>query len=173
MSYAPLALRLEICVSRALVMLSCAALGGCFLDPGACRYEHRTLVLDGPLAAEAAPPAGSVQATVSLNETRNSGADFRVLNLVLQGALAGDIAGAELQDAGTEPGTVLAAWPGQPWNPNLDLATAAPSHELLADLAGAGRLRLVVRLLVPGSTETVQGLLHVTEDGDWMHPRCD
>ena len=148
------------------------SLGGCFLDPGACRYEHRTLVLegsvDGPLGVE-----------VSLNETRGSDPDFRVLNLQLTfGQFAGAISSARLRDAGSSPPQVLAEWTtgssnGVVWGANLDLPAGSPSHEMLATLARAGRLEVVIVTGSAGMPGERAGWLSVATDGDWNHPRCD
>lgn len=157
-----------------LTALLPVALGACFLDVGACTYEHRTLVLDGTAdGAIAGVPATPVATTLMLNETRNANPDFRVLNLTFTGQLDGSLTAAELRDASTTPATVLATWSGMPWNPNIDLQSASPSHEMLATLADAGKLRLTLVFGASGSNGTMEALLHVTEDGDWVHPRCD
>lgn len=150
------------------------ALGACFLDIGACSYEHRTLVLDGTATgAIAGTPATPLAVSLMLNETRNANPDFRVLNLTFTGQLDGSFSAAELRDASTSPATVLAAWPGVPWNPNIDLQTASPSHEMLATLARAGKLHIALAFGSTGSNGAMDAQLRVTEDGDWLHPRCD
>jgi hypothetical protein len=149
-------------------------LGACFLDSGACTYEHRTLVLDGTASGSiGGMPAAPIATSLMLNETRNANPDFRVLNLTFTGQLDGSFSGAELRDASTSPATVLASWTGVPWNPNIDLLTASPSHEMLATLARAGSLRLALSFGPSGSNGTLDATLAVTTDGDWTHPRCD
>ena len=147
-------------------------LAGCFLDVGACSYEHRTLVLrgsvDGPLGVE-----------VSLNETRGADPDFRVLNLQLtSGQFTGAIVSAQLRDASTSPAQVLAEWPAGSttdgvWGANLDLPDGSPSHEMLATLARAGRLQVAIVTGPAGAPRERTGALAVATDGDWNHPRCD
>ena len=160
--------------SLLLTALLPLALGACFLDTGACSYEHRTLVLDGTAAGTVGGvPAAPVAASLMLNETRNANPDFRVLNLTYTGQLAGSFSAAELRDASTSPATVLATWPAVPWNPNIDLLVASPSHEMLATLARGGKLRLALLFGPGGSNGTMDAALGVTTDGDWMHPRCD
>lgn len=160
--------------SPLLTTLLPLALGACFLDSGACSYEHRTLVLDGTAAGTVAgTPAQPVAVSLMLNETRNSGADFHTLNLTFTGQLGGSFDAAELRDASTSPATVLETWAAVPWNPNIELLAASPSHEVLATLARAGKLRLALLFGPSGSTGTMDALLRVTEDGDWLHPRCD
>ena len=149
-----------------------SSLGGCFLDTGACRYEHRTLVLegsvDGPLGVE-----------VSLNETRGSDPDFRVLNLqVTSGQFAGAILSAELRDVSTSPAQVVAEWStlisnSAVWGANLELPAGSPSHEMLATLARAGRLQVAILLGPADAPSERTGALAVATDGDWHHPRCD
>lgn len=165
--------------SHLLAAIAALALGGCFLGIGDCSYEHRTLELAGTLVS-AAPggPASAVDAMVSLNETRNSNPDFRVLNIQLTGALAGSVTAAELRDVTSTPATVLAKWTqgsaqAQLWDSNIDLTTPSPAHEELASLARAGRLRLMVSVGPSGSEGTLDGRLGVTNDGSWNHPRCD
>lgn len=160
--------------SLLLTALVPLALGACFLDSGACSYEHRTLVLDGTAAGTIAGMAATPIATsLMLNETRNANPDFRVLNLTFTGQLDGSFSAAELRDASTSPATVLATWPGVPWNPNIDLLVASPSHEMLATLARGGKLHLVLVFGPSGSNGTMDAQLRVTEDGNWLHPRCD
>ena len=150
------------------------AFGACFLDTGACTYEHRTLVLDGTATGSIqGAPAPAIAVSLMLNETRNANPDFRVLNLTLTGQLSGSLAAAELQDASTSPTTVLATWPGSPFNPNIDLLTASPSHEMLATLARGGKLRLALLFGPSGGNGIMDGALGVTTDGNWQHPRCD
>jgi hypothetical protein len=158
--------------ARALIPLVLSVtLGSCFLDIGACTYEHRTLELQGTLT-------GPIGVAVSLNETRGSNPDFRTLNIMLtSGQFTGTIASAELRDASSTPARVLAVWPqgsstAQLWNANVDLPTASPSHEVLATLARAGQLQLAVLLGPPGAGE-LTGMLSVKTDGNWNHPRCD
>jgi len=160
--------------SLLLIALIPVTLGACFLDSGACTYEHRTLVLGGTASGSiGGTPATPVAVSVMLNETRNANPDFRVLNLTFTGQLDGSFSAAELRDGSTSPPTVLAAWTGVPWNPNIDLLTASPSHEMLATLARAGTLRLALLFGPAGSGGTLDATLAVTTDGDWMHPRCD
>lgn len=147
-------------------------LGGCFLDPGACSYEHRTLALQGSVD-------GPLGVAVSLNETRGSNPDFRVLNLrVTSGQFGGVITSAQLRDTGTSPASVLAAWStvsssGGVWGGNLDLPAASPSHEMLATLARAGRLEVAIVTESAGMPSERAGQLSVETDGNWNHPRCD
>lgn len=163
---------------RILLLSPCLAIAACFLDPGACTYEHRSLVLDGTLTAESTGTPGTIAAAVALNETRNSGADFRVLNLVIDGSIANDVAVAELLDATTDPASALAVWPDFRSNTDIELTTASPSRELLVELARAGTLRLAI-LMQGGGTPggdapgRAAGALYLRENGDWMHPRCD
>jgi hypothetical protein len=152
-------------------LLLSVTLGGCFLDIGACSYEHRTLELQGTLT-------GPIGVAVSLNETRGANPDFRTLNVMLtSGQFTGTIASVELRDLSSAPARVLAVWTqgssmAQLWDANVDLPTASPSHETLAALARAGHLQLAVLLGAPGSGELV-GALSVKTDGNWNHPRCD
>ena len=147
-------------------------LAGCFLDVGACSYEHRTLVVEGSVD-------GPLGVQVSLNETRGSDPDFRVLNLQLTfGQFAGAISSARLRDAGSSPPQVLAEWTtgssnGVVWGANLDLPAGSPSHEMLATLARAGRLEVVIVTGSAGLPGERAGWLSVATDGDWNHPRCD
>jgi hypothetical protein len=60
-----------------------------------------------------------------------------------------------------------------PWNPNIEVLDGSPSHEMLATLARAGNLRLALLFGPAGSNGAMQAQLQVTEDGDWLHPRCD
>lgn len=149
-----------------------SSLGGCFLDPGACRYEHRTLVLEGTVE-------GPIGVEISLNETRGSNPDFRVLNLQLtSGQFAGVIASARLLDTSASPASVVAEWTtvssgGGVWGGNLDLPAGSPSHEMLATLARAGRLDVVIVTGPVGMPSERIGQLGVATDGDWNHPRCD
>lgn len=157
-----------------LVALLPLALGACFLDSGACTYEHRTLVMDGTAAGSIeGTPATPVAVSLMLNETRNANPDFRVLNLTFTGQLNGSFSAAELRDATTSPATVLATWAALPWNPNIDLLAASPSHEMLATLAQAGKLHLALLFGPSGGNGTMVAALGVTTDGNWMHPRCD
>lgn len=149
-----------------------APLAGCFLDIGACNYEHRTLVLrgsvDGPLGVE-----------VSLNETRGADPDFRVLNLQLtSGQFTGAISSAQLRDVSTSPAQLLAEWTAGSagdgvWGANLDLPSGSPSHEMLATLARAGKLEVAIMTGPAGAPSERRGALAVATDGDWNHPRCD
>jgi hypothetical protein len=154
----------------ALVLV--VSLGGCFLDPGACSYEHRTLVLRGSVV-------GWSGIEVSLNETRGSNPDFRVLNLqATSGDAAGTVSSAQLRDISTTPAQVLAEWTtgsasSALWSANLDLPGASPSHEMLATLARAGRLQVAILVGRAEPTDEHTGLLAVATDGDWNHPRCD
>jgi hypothetical protein len=147
-------------------------LGGCFLDTGACDYEHRTLVLRGTIA-------GPLGVEVSLNETRGADPDFRVLNVQLtSGQFVGPGSSARLRDAGASPPVILAEWTtlssnGEIWGANLDLGAGSPSHEMLATLARAGRLDLDVVTGLAGMPTERTGLLSAVTDGDWNHPRCD
>jgi hypothetical protein len=68
---------------------------------------------------------------------------------------------------------VLATWAALPWNPNIDLLAASPSHEMLATLAQAGKLHLALLFGPSGGNGTMVAALGVTTDGNWMHPRCD
>lgn len=160
----------SMCLPALLPLALCA----CFLDSGACTYEHRTLVLDGTAAGSVqGAPAPPVTVSIMLNETRNANPDFRVLNIALTGQLSGSLSAAELRDASSSPAAVLATWPGAPLNPNIDLLTASPSHEMLATLARGGKLRVALVFGPSGSDGVMDGALGVTTDGDWMHPRCD
>lgn len=160
--------------SLLLTALLPLALGACFLDVGACSYEHRTLVLDGTAAGTiAGAPASPVAVSLMLNETRNANPDFHTLNLTYTGQLDGSFSAAELRDASASPATVLATWAAVPWNPNIEVLDGSPSHEMLATLARAGNLRLALLFGPAGSNGTMQAELRVTEDGDWLHPRCD
>ncbi len=147
-------------------------LGACFLDTGACDYQHRTLVLRGSVT-------GLAGVEVSLNETRGNNPDFRVLNLqVTSGPVSGVVLSAALQVVGTDAPQLLAAWPtgsasGELWSANVDLADATPSHEMLASLARAGRLQVTIRTGPPSAPTERRGFLAVSTDGDWRHPRCD
>jgi hypothetical protein len=164
-------MRVPVPLLAALIPL---AIGGCFLDSGGCSYEHRTLVLDGAVTPTIAGTAAApVAVTLMLNETRNANPDFRVLNLTYTGQLDGSFSAAELRDASTSPAPVLATWAGAPWNPNIDLVSASPSHELLAALAQAGRLQLALLFGPSGSNGILTAALGVTTDGNWEHPRCD
>jgi hypothetical protein len=164
-------MRIPLLLLPALLPL---ALGACFLDSGACTYEHRTLVLDGTASGTiGGAPATPIAASLMLNETRNANPDFRVLNLTFTGQLDGSFSAAELRDASPSPATVLASWAAVPWNPDIDLLTASPSHEVLVALARAGSLRLALSFGPSGSNGTLDAALGVTTDGDWMHPRCD
>jgi hypothetical protein len=157
---------------RTITLLVAAPLSGCFLDTGACNYEHRTLVLRGTIS-------GPVGVEVSLNETRGANPDFRTLNLYLtSGQLTGSVVSAQLRDASTEPAQVLAEWTtgsagGQLWGANLDLPTASPSHEMLGSLARAGALQVVVQTASAGVRTDLAGTVSVVTDGGWNHPRCD
>ncbi len=151
--------------------------GGCFLDPGACQDEHRTLELAGTIVTSGSGTQ-TIGAAVSLNEsTGNPG--FRVLNLVLTTALNGEIASASLLDVAAGGTQVLATWPSgniqltSRWDANLELASSPPTHETLAQLAGAGRLQLRVEFEAASGLTSAAGPLRVTTDGSWEHLRCD
>jgi len=159
-------------LATSATLLVTVPLAGCFLDTGACTYEHRTLVLRGTIS-------GPVGVEVSLNETRGANPDFRVLNLYLtSGQVTGTVVSAQLRDASTEPAQLLAEWTtgsagGQIWGANLDLPTASPSHEMLASLARSGVLQVAVQTTEADVRAELKGTLGVVTDGDWSHPRCD
>ena len=145
------------------------AAGGCFLSPGGCDYEHRSIELAGTLEP-VGPGASAVGATLTLNETRGDDPDFRTFHVEFTGTLAGTMESAELRDAATS--TVLAAFAGGTgWSSNVDIGPT-PTQEQVALLAGAGRLQL--RLVsAPSTNPVLEGLLAVTSRTDWSHPRCD
>ena len=165
----PRAVRLAATIAAIALLPS---LGACFLDPGACSYKHRTLVLRGSVP-------GLTGVEVSLNETRGANPDFRVLNLqATSGSLDGVVVSAELRDISTPTLQTLAEWTtgnssGALWSANLDLPGATPSHEMLAALARAGKLQLAIRFGPAGLPGERSGPLAVSVDGDWNHPRCD
>ena len=145
------------------------AAGGCFLSPGGCDYEHRSIELAGTLVP-VGPGATAVGATIALNETRGADPDFRTLHVEFTGTLAGTMESAELRDVAT--GTVLAAFAGGTgWSSNLDIGPT-PTQEQVALLAGAGRLQLRLES-APSTIPALEGLLAVTSRTDWSHPRCD
>ena len=145
------------------------AAGGCFLSPGDCDYEHRSIELAGSLVP-VGPGATAVGATLTLNETRGDDPDFRTFHVEFTGTLAGTMESADVRDVAT--GAVLAAFAGGTgWSSNLDVGPT-PTQEQVALLAGAGRLQL--RLVSsPSTIPVLEGLLAVTSRTDWSHPRCD
>ena len=145
------------------------AAGGCFLSPGDCDYEHRSIELAGTLVP-VGPGATAVGATLTLNETRGDDPDFRTFHVEFTGTLAGTMEFADVRDVAT--GAVLAVFAGGTgWSSNVDIGPT-PTQEQVALLAGAGRLQL--RLVSsPSTIPVLEGLLAVTSRTDWSHPRCD
>lgn len=144
---------------------------GCFLSPGECNYEHRSIEFAGTLTPAPAGPGGTpVGATLMLNETRGADPDFRTLHLEFTGTLSGTMEAVEVRDIQTD--MVLATFAGGTgWSANVDLGPT-PTQEELAELAGTNRLQL--RLIsTPATLPVLEALLAVTARTNWSHPRCD
>ena len=71
------------------------AAAGCFLSPGECGFEHRSIELAGTLAP-AGPGGAPVGATLALNETRGDDPDFR-FHVEFTGTPAGTMESAVLR----------------------------------------------------------------------------
>jgi len=142
---------------------------GCFLSPGGCDFEHRSIEFAGTLTP-VATEAEAVGATLMLNETRGDDPDFRTFHVEFTGTLAGTMESAVLRDVAT--GAVLAIFAGGAgWSSNVDVGPS-PTQEQLGWLADEGRLQLR-RVSAPATIPAFEGLLAVTSRTDWSHPRCD
>ncbi|MEO8226727.1 MAG: hypothetical protein ABI637_04805 [Gemmatimonadota bacterium] len=159
---------------RATLTVASAALGGCFLDPGACSYDYRDIEFHGQLTGSMlAPGATPVGIVLQLNETRNDDPSFRTLYLVLSRPVPAGAAVIELRQTSGSGTPVIATFSlSAALTSTVDLAELTPTQEDLARYAGAGQLHLVGRA-GGGSPPGLDAALSVASRTDWHHLRCD